>query len=452
MARPVSNHDLDRLLSEAGYGRGHATFARQVNHAGRALGALRYDAASVYWWLRGRRPHDDVQQLMVDVISRKLGRRINIEDLGFSVADNLIGTRYPGTPDEAVDTATALWRLLVRQRTHLDGVPFVAAAAVEAGFAWRFDSADADVSRLGRGRVVPADVAALELCAAQFVDLDRRHGGGADRTRAVVAEFLNRQVTPMLHSSYTDQVGRQLLRAAAVLTGQLGFMSYDAGRHGAAQRHFITALRLAKASGDQLYGAHLLANLATQAVYLGQARAAVQLSRAAVEGARRGPAWIMARLHTTEATANAVAGDRQACTASLRRAAAAVERDRFEDAPPWATYFSHAHFAGTAVRCFRDLGMPSVALRYAPAALALSADNHRTRALHTALLATTHAQHGQLDAACELGERAAELSRSVHSNRVRERLGELRGRLRAHRNDDAVARLLDRLVPLAPST
>jgi hypothetical protein len=295
---------------------------------------------------------------MAEVLGRRLARTVTFDELGFGFADNRIGTRYPATPVEAVATATALWRLLVRRKDHLDGVPFVPGAAVEAGFAWRFDSADTDVSRPGSHRVVSADVAALKVCAAD----------------------------------------------------------------------------------DHQYGAHVLANLATQAVYLGQSRAAVRLSKAAVDGAGRGPAWIMARLHTTEATAHAIAGDRHACTAALRRANVALERGHSGDVPPWAGYFSH--FAGTALRCFRDLRMFRTALRHAPAALALAADKHRTRALHTALLATTHAASGQLDAACEVGSEALALSSAVQSARVRERLVELAGRLRPHHGDRNVAELL----------
>ncbi|MGC4857566.1 hypothetical protein ACLQ24_30430 [Micromonospora sp. DT4] len=58
----MTNAAFDGLLTAAGYGNAHAAFARQLNHAGREQGAWRYDAASVYWWLRGRRPAEHVQE------------------------------------------------------------------------------------------------------------------------------------------------------------------------------------------------------------------------------------------------------------------------------------------------------------------------------------------------------------------------------------------------------
>ena len=229
MVRPVTNHDLDALLVEAGYDGSHAAFARQINLAGRARGAYRYDGPSVYWWLRGRRPDPPVQALIADVLSRKLGRPVPVGDLGFDGTDAWLGLTYPAAVSEPVDTVTDLWRVLVYRRELMAPVPFVVAAAVDAGFGWRYDPRDADVSRPRGRRVTAADVAALQRWVEQFVDLDRRHGGGGEYTRTLMADVLHRQITPMLHGSYTDRVGRDLLATAAALTGQVAFMSYDAG-------------------------------------------------------------------------------------------------------------------------------------------------------------------------------------------------------------------------------
>jgi len=442
MVRPVTNHDLDGLLTEAGYANSHAAFARQINHALRDRGEARYDAASVYWWLRGRCPEPPIRTTIASVLNRKLRRPVTSDDLGFD-DDIRLGLTYPGSPDQAIDTAAKLWRLVARRRDVLATAPFVTTAAVQAALAWRYDPTDADLSHTGTRHVIAADVAALRLFTAQFTELDRRHGGGANHTRALIADFLNRQVTPMLHSSYTDTVGRDLMSAAANIAGQLAYMAYDAGEYGASQRHYTTALRLSKAGNDHLYGAHLLANLATQAVFLGHGRDAVRLARAAIDGAGRAPATVLARLYTTEACAHAIVGDRRTCTQALRKAQTAIERSQPGDSPAWATYFSPAHFAGTAARCFRDLRLYPQALRHGPAALELAVDSARTRALHNALLATIHADHGDLDIACDYGSQALEHTSSVKSRRVRERLTELTDRLNPHRSVPIVNSFLE---------
>jgi tetratricopeptide (TPR) repeat protein len=424
MVRPVTNHELDALLSDAGYATAHGGFARQVNHA--VSGTACYDAASVYWWLRGRRPDPAARAAIAAILARKIGRTVSDDDLGFD-HDAALGLIYPGAPGETIADVTTLWRLVVRRRDLLAATPFVTSAAVHAALAWRYDPADPDWSHTGPRTVTAADVDALNLYAAGLADLDRRHGGST-QTRLLLADFLHRQVDPMLHASYTDVVGRALMNAAAGLAGQLAYMAYDAGEHGAAQRHYTTALRLSKAGNDRLYGAHVLANLATQAIYLGHGAEAVRLARAAIDGAGRAPATVRARLYTTEACALAITGDRDSCT----------------KAPSWAGYFSPAHFAGTAARCYRDLGLFSQALRHGPAALDLAADSTRTGVLHNALIATVHADRGDLHAACDFGDHALRESPSVQSGRVRQRLTELAVQLRQHRTAPVVANLLER--------
>ncbi|GLW35046.1 hypothetical protein [Actinoplanes regularis] len=257
-------------------------------------------------------------------------------------------------------------------------------------------------------------------------------------------DFLHRQVGPMLHAAYTDSVGQALMGAAANLAGQLAYMAYDAGEHGAPLRHYTTALRLSRAAGDRLYGAHLLANLATQAVYLGHPRNAVRLAAAAIDGAGRAPAAVRARLHSAAACAHAVAGDRRSCTKALGEAQKAIDRALPGSGPAWSAYFSPAHFAGTAARCYRDLQLHREALVHGPAALCLPADSTRTHALHTALLATVHAATGELDEACRYGDQAIPHLHTVKSQRVRQRLAELTNRLRPHRTEPVVAEFFDR--------
>jgi len=69
-------------------------------------------------------------------------------------------------------------------------------------------------------------------------------------------------VLPLLHGSHDDTIGRELMAATARLCDLCGYMSFDSGRQGLAQRYFIQALRLAQASGDRALGAHILTDMA----------------------------------------------------------------------------------------------------------------------------------------------------------------------------------------------
>ncbi|MGC4812744.1 hypothetical protein ACLQ29_19650 [Micromonospora sp. DT228] len=448
MARPVKNMAFEGLLLAACYGNAHAAFARQLNHAGRDQGAWRYDAASVYWWLRGRRPGEHVQAAMAEILARKLGRSVATTELGFGASDNVGAYVYPASVDGAIDAAEQIWTTLAKHLNQQANRPFDSGKALQAAFAWRYDLRDETVARSGRQTVSPTDVQSLYALADHFTALDRRHGSGSPRTRTLMADFLVRQVTLMMHGTYTEAVGRDLMRAAATLCGQLAFMSYDAGDHASAQQHVTIALRLAKAADDRLYGAHLLANLATQAVHLGHSRDAARLAEAAIDGAGRAPAAVFARLHATAATAYGQLGERRACQLALARAERALDRTGAEPGPRWVTYFSPAHLAGAALRCLGDLHLYAQALGHAPDALTLASGNTRTRALHTALVAVTHARAGDTDGACKWARELAQHAARIQSARVQQRVREITTMLSPQRASPQVNEVLHILATM----
>ncbi|WFE99088.1 hypothetical protein [Micromonospora sp. WMMD964] len=446
MARPVTNAAFEGVLRAAGYGNAHAAFARQLNHAGRNEGAWRYDAASVYWWLRGRRPGEHVQAAMAETLARKLGRSVAVTELGFGVAGSIGTCAYPGSVDGAIDTAEQIWTRLAKHLNQDASAAFDSDKVLEAALGWRYDLPDETVSRNGRQQVAATDVQSLYALTDHFTDLDRRHGSGSPHARSVMTDFLVFQVSPMLRGTYTEAVGRDLMRAAATLSGQLAFMSYDAGEHATAQQHATLGLRLAKAADDRLLGAHLLANLATQAVFLGHAREAARLVEAAIDGAGRAPAGVLARLHATAATAYGQAGERRACQLALTKAVRALDRTGTDPGPRWVGYFSPAHLAGAALRCLSDLELHSEALKHAPDAVNLASKNTRTRALHTALIAVTHARAGETDAACDWALKLRQHAAGIQSARVQQRLRELATTLSSHQPSTQVNAVLHALT------
>ncbi|WP_433358844.1 hypothetical protein [Streptosporangium sp. CA-115845] len=443
----MTNHGLEDLLAEAAFDRSHAAFARQVNQAGaQEYGLiLKYDGASVYWWLRGRRPEQPVPELIAMILAARLHRQVNVTELGFTGRDReQDGLLFPTTVPEAVETVATLWRRFGRRGRPTTSASFVTAAAIEAGWRWHFDPPDSTVAHATGHRVTGQDVEALRGCFDQFLELDRRHGGGHART--FLADFLSRDVAPMLRGSYTDPIGRELFAVAAELTGMVGFMSYDISEQGAAQRAFIQALRLSKASGDRTYGAHILANLATQAVFLNLPGEAVRLSRAATEGAGRWPVpAVSARLLSSQATAYAIAGDLRGFRTTIGQAEHALNRSN-GTGPSWARYFGPAHLAGSAMRSLLDLGRPEEALTFHHQVMDLAPGNVRTRALHTALTATAHAQAGRIDAAAHLALEALGLAHRIRSERVHARIMLLAATLAPYRPVPEVTMFLEQVA------
>lgn len=96
-----------------------------------------------------------------------------------------------------------------------------------------------------------------------------------------------------------------MLIALSDLTQLAGWMAFDAGQHGLAQRYFFTGLRSAHESGYRAMEAHILADLAFQATSIGESADGAALGEAAAHVAERTPASVRASVSSRLAYAYA---------------------------------------------------------------------------------------------------------------------------------------------------
>lgn len=244
------------------------------------------------------------------------------------------------TADSAIAAAAELWRADMDRRTVLVGAAWSAAAIATPARRWLDDleRGSDGLAHRGRRRVGKADVEAMTAMAATFSALDRQRGGGYARTTLV--QFLDQVVGPLLEGTYDDRLGRQLYAATARLNDLAGFMSFDSGRHGLGQRYFTTALRLAHAADDRVLGAHILADMAIQAQYLGHGREAIELAATGRRTATAaGSALTAARCNVVQARAHASVADPAAATAAMVAADQDLGRGRPDSEPTWIRFF-----------------------------------------------------------------------------------------------------------------
>jgi hypothetical protein len=117
---------------------------------------------------------------------------------------------------------------------------------------------------------------------ASLKAIDDTHGGGVALPMAV--EYLRGEVAPLLGGRYGDAVGRALFSATAEFTLGVGWMAYDAGKHGLAQRYMAQALRISHAADDRAFGGRILAAMSHQALHLGDVRHGLDFACAARAG------------------------------------------------------------------------------------------------------------------------------------------------------------------------
>lgn len=185
-------------------------------------------------------------------------------------------------------------------------------------------------------------------------------------------------------------------------------MTHDIGRHGLAQRYLIQALHLAEAASDRALMAETLAAMSQQTTYMNEPQEGIDLARGARALAEReGLSALVAETSVMEAHGHARAGDAVACAAALSAAEVALDQaDRSGD-PHWIGYFDEAYLSAKFGHCFRELNDHKNAVRFAERSLEMNQGYARGRVFNLTLLAHTHAQSGNIDAACAVGQDAA---------------------------------------------
>jgi tetratricopeptide (TPR) repeat protein len=378
-------------------------------------------------------------------------------DLGLTSAANDtlcdIGLTYAETWPEGVLEVTKLWQQDVNRRFVLKGSAFAAAAYGMPAFRWLMSDTEEQPARAqGTRDVRTVDVTGIRQMAETFRGIDNTHGGGYVRDQAV--RYLDREVAPLLRDfSYDSLTGKDLFRSAAELTQLVGWMAYDDAAHGLSQRYLVQALRLAKAAGDRSLGAEILAAMSHQAAYLGQASSAIDLAKAAGRTAHAaGVPALVAEAAVLEAQGHAGRKDEHACVSALGQAERTLARaDRSSD-PQWISYFDDAYLSAKFGHCFRTLGQAKQAERFARRSLDMDPHYVRGRAFNLSLLAVTHAQQGDVEQACAVGEQALDLTSELDSRRAVHYLVDLRKELLPYSRHAAVAsfgRRVDQLVAAA---
>lgn len=279
----------------------------------------------------------------------------------------------------------------------------------------------------------------------EFQKMDVLQGGGSGRL--ILAEYMNQHVFPLLRRTHTEDVRQALCEAAAEQTYLLGWMAYDNGEHGTAQRYLIQSLRLAEESKNRALGAHVLAGMADQATLLGnpaEGRRLAQAGRAGL-GRNMSPACL-ADLWALEARALAKLGEKSEAARAVGQSETAYGRVRLDEEQEWAAFIDPAYLHGEHANTFRDLGQSDAAEQHARQSIDHARKQRRARrgAMSQAALAVSHLQRRDLEAAHAAGLRTLSLSRQVKSSRCVEAVQDLQRRMEPFGNHRLVADFSER--------
>lgn len=429
------NGQLAALMRDAGFLKddgsvGLKVFARAASrHSSRT-----YTHTYVKRWLDGMVPRDaTTRRAIATALGERLGRNIELAELGFSVAEKLppdLGLSYPEKTSDGIEVVSRLWQADLDQARLLLNAPINVAAWNEASLSWLVTARHGNTSRTGTRRVGAADIAGIRSTTEMFDRLDGQHGGG--HARRALIEFLRTDLATLLRGSYTGQIELDLFRASSQATLLGAWMSYDAGLHGLAQRYFIQALKLAELTGDRLLGASILDAMSHQATFVGRYREAANLARAARLGTESaGSPSATAHFYAMEARALARLGDAAECDRAMAASVREFERRNPEDDPAdWFGYFNESELAAELGHCNRDLGRATDASSYAAHSIGPTDSGYlRSDFFTTMVLADAYLDQGEAEEACRVALSALEIGEQLKSARCQAYVSEFRQRL-----------------------
>jgi tetratricopeptide (TPR) repeat protein len=289
------------------------------------------------------------------------------------------------------------------------------------------------------------DVQIIREMTQTFRGLDNRFGGG--HARCAVTNYLASDVLPLLHDGrYRDEVRRELFTAVAELNQLVGWMAYDVGDADSGCRHLRRALRLCHDVGDDALAGEMLAGMSHQAAFLRSAELAADLAQGAKDKAQRaGVAALVAESAVMEAHGLALVNDIRGCLAALRESEEAFAAAENRERPEWLAYFDGAYLAAKFGRCFRDLGRPVEAERFARRSLDMIDGYERGRLFNLVLLASVLADQRKVEEACEIGSVALRVAFTVRSARTDADLIDLSHRLAPFRAEPVVQTLNEKI-------
>ncbi|MER5890603.1 sporulation protein [Streptomyces sp. NPDC001941] len=443
------NANLEGLIETSGAS--HKSLALRVNQLAQQTGlATDYSHTSVAnWTRRGMIPKWPVPALLARAIGERLGRPVSLPEIGMGEAqtpDADVGLDFPRDRGDAVEVATSFWSF-VNRRDFLTGSGFAVSAFTTPVTRWLVTPADAAATMSGGKQVGRADLEELRDAADEARRWDSKYGGGSWKANSVTT-CLQERAAPLLRGTFTDAVGRDLFSVTAELSRLAGWTAFDVGQHDVAQRHFIQALRLARAGGDIQLGCYVLTTMAMQSLLRGFASEAVDMAQGAFERSKDQAApRVLAFTKLIEARAHARESDPRAASRALAASENLLGRADATSGyePAWIDFYHHARLSADAAEVFRDLKNPKAALAWNQQAAAMPTGVFtRSVGMRLAIVGTAHLQARDLDHGLDLGNRSVSILARVQSSRAKDYVAEFNTALAPWRHEATVRAFIHR--------
>jgi hypothetical protein len=436
------NEKLKSLMTEAGCS--YEGLALRVNTLGAQHGLqLSYDKSSVSHWVNGKRPRSPVPFLIAEILGMKLGRSVSLDEIGLGTTSEAgLATEsllHHSDLRKALSVMDRLGRADMDRRNFLYLLPFSLSAVPGTQRDWLLHllSLNDEPPRTCRS----TDVENIRRSMQMFTAIDVQFGG--NQAREALAAYVTNDVVPLLRSSRTEKVEHQLFSAAAEIYLQLGWMTFDVGADGLAQRYLTQGLHLARRSDRSglVVASHLLAALGQIAYANDRLTEGLNFARTALhtaQGADSPRATTRARMVEARALSGLADGKGAATAMSAAEAAA----DRAGDDPEWTHFIDTGYLASQMAGCFRVLDDPTKLMHFTRLSVGTHSPTGRQAAANSVYMATARLRLGDVEAACAEADQAAEMASRMKSAMTGRLIRQLTGEMRASPPHPRIAHFL----------
>jgi hypothetical protein len=332
---------LANALTRAGLN--GAAFAREINLrlAVRGMHDRTIHSTTPYKWIRnGFMPYDPLPSIAADVLSEFLGTPVAIIDLWprhsrvtHATLTAVLGLDRIVTVNDVLRALSELAAMGAGGGDPIDPSDgFDLLAAVQEGHSvleeWN--------RKPDRERVLPPQVDLIAVHIAALRRQDDQHGGGILSLRYVTSEL--RGILDLVqYADCEPGVRHRLMMIVSDLAQLVGWVHFDAGRYGAAERYLLFSQRIANGIDEFGRAANAMGMLAYVSAFAGHGERAIQIAHAAHRICPDDP-MLQARTAGRIATASAAAGDLSAFRAATEKAQRLLSERRNDGTPSYLYY------------------------------------------------------------------------------------------------------------------
>lgn len=273
-------------------------------------------------------------------------------------------------------------------------------------------------------RVGWAEVEQVKLMTRALAASENLYGSGM-AGEAGLAHL--RWASRLLRAQADADLEAGMFEAVGNLAGVVAFSAFDIGHQDAAARCFRFGLWCAEQGGSWELRAATLADMARQAIYLGNLDDALSLIEFAQVRADRLTATARAMIGVVRARLLAMRGRHDDARAEVDRADTHFAERHAASDPPWLVYYDEAEHAGSSARALTPLAIagkrPGDVVDRLEMAIRLHSDAYpRSRAFSRSRLATLHMTIGDPHEGVCIGLQVIDDAAVMHSRRVSDEL------------------------------